>query len=183
MPRPSAAVSLVASNLDKIPRRGNTLILTKVVLSTDSNRSLERVRRVLGDKSYQSVLAKTTKKVNSLAQLSLEAYQAKVPIDGGELRSHITRTVATPQNGLSEVSVDGPHTSVNRYLAARFGEIKQSDILAQVLNIGTYGKKARFYLRTKPSFSSGPYSSIAAKTPTKDWITKARQAFAQARKK
>ena len=61
------------------------MILTKVVLSTDSKRSLERVRRVLGDKSYQSVLGLTTKKVNSLAQLSLEAYQAKVPIDGGEL--------------------------------------------------------------------------------------------------
>ena len=79
--------------------------------------------------------------------------------------------------------MSGPHTSVNRSLAARFGEIKQSDILAQILNIGTYGNKARFYLRTKPSFSSGPYSSVAAKTPTKDWITKARQAFAQARRK
>lgn len=158
------------------------MILTKVVLSTDSKKSLERVRRVLGDKSYQSVLGLTTKKVNSLAQLSLEAYQAKVPIDGGELRSRITRTVATPQSGLSEVSVSGPHTSVNRSLAARFGEIKQSDILAQILNLGTDGKKVNF-LRTKPSFSSGPYSSVAAKTPTKDWITKARQAFAQARRK
>lgn len=159
------------------------MILTKVVLSTDSKRSLERVRRVLGDKSYQSVLGLTTKKVNSLAQLSLEAYQSKVPIDGGELRNQrITRTVATPQSGLSEVSVSGPHTSVNRSLAARFGEIKQSDILAQILNLGTDGKKVNF-LRTKPSFSSGPYSSVAAKTPTKDWITKARQAFAQARRK
>ena len=182
MLRPSAAASLVASNLDKIPRRGNTLILTKVVLSTDSNRSLERVKRVLGDKSYQSVLAKTTKKVNSLAQLSLEAYQSKVPIDGGELRSRITRTTATPQSGLSEVSVSGPHTSVNRSLAARYGEEKQSDILAQVLNLGTDGKKVNF-LRTRSSFSSGPYSPVPAKAPTKNWITKARQAFAQARRK
>lgn len=158
------------------------MILTKVVLSTDSNRSLERVRRVLGDKSYQSVLAKTTKKVNSLAQLSLEAYQSKVPIDGGELRSRITRTTATPQSGLSEVSVSGPHTSVNRSLAARYGEIKQSDILAQILNLGTDGKKASF-LRTRSSFSSGPYSPVPAKAPTKNWITKARQAFAQARRK
>ena len=158
------------------------MILTKVVLSTDSNRSLERVRRVLGDKSYQSVLAKTTKKVNSLAQLTLEAYQSKVPIDGGELRRRITRTTATPQSGLSEVSVDGPHTSVKPNIAKRFGEIKQSDILAQVLNIGTYGR-GKLFKRSQPSFSSGPYSPVPAKTPTKDWITKARQAFAQARRK
>ena len=175
-------VSLVASNLDKIPRRGNTLILTKVVLSTDSNRSLERVRRVLGDKSYQSVLGKTTKKVNSLAQLSLEAYQSKVPIDGGELRSRITRTTATPQNGLSEVSVSGPHTSVKPKLARRFGEIKQSDILAQVLDIGTYGR-GRLFKRSRPSYAIGQYSAVAIKSPTQGWITKARQAFAQARKK
>ena len=158
------------------------MILTKVVLSTDSNRSLERVRRVLGDKSYQSVLGLTTKKVNSLAQLSLEAYQSKVPIDGGELRSRITRTVATPQSGLSEVSVDGPHTSVKPILARRFGEIKQSDILAQVLDIGTYGK-GRLFKRSRQSLATGQYSSVAAKSPTMGWITKARQAFAQARKK
>ena len=158
------------------------MILTKVVLSTDSNRSLERVRRVLGDKSYQSVLGLTTKKVNSLAQLSLEAYQAKVPIDGGELRRRITRTTATPQNGLSEVSVDGPHTSVKPILARRFGEIKQSDILAQVLDIGTYGK-GRLFKRSRQSLATGQYSSVAAKSPTMGWITKARQAFAQARKK
>lgn len=158
------------------------MILTKIVLSTDSKKSLERVRRVLGDKSYQSVLAKTTKKVNSLAQLSLEAYQSKVPIDGGELRRRITRTTATPQNGLSEVSVDGPHTSVKPILARRFGEIKQSDILAQVLDIGTYGK-GRLFKRSRQSLATGQYSSVAAKSPTMGWITKARQAFAQARKK
>lgn len=158
------------------------MILTKVVLSTDSKKSLERVRRVLGDKSYQSVLGLTTKKVNSLAQLSLEAYQAKVPIDGGELRSRITRTVATPQSGLSEVSVDGPHTSVKPKLARRFGEIKQSDILAQVLDIGTYGK-GRLFKRSRNSIAASPYSSVAAKSPTAGWIAKARQAFAQARKK
>ena len=159
------------------------MILTKVVLSTDSNRSLERVRRVLGDKSYQSVLGLTTKKVNSLAQLSLEAYQSKVPIDGGELRNQrITRTVATPQSGLSEVSVSGPHTSVKPILARRFGEIKQSDILAQVLDIGTYGK-GRLFKRSRQSLATGQYSSVAAKSPTMGWITKARQAFAQARKK
>ena len=157
-------------------------ILTKVVLSTESNKSLERVRRALGNKSYQTVLGTATKKVNSLAQLSLEAYQSKVPIDSGELRGNIQRTTATPQSGLSEVFIDGPHTSVTRVLASKYGEIKQSDVLAEILDIGIKGVKGRFK-RTRDSLTTGVFSTVSAGTDTKGWISKARQAFGQARRK
>ena len=140
------------------------LILTKVVLSTESKRSLDRVKSVLGDKSYQYVLGKTTKKVNSLAQLAIEAYQSKIPIDGGQLRNqNLQLSPATPQSGVAEIFIDGPHTSVRPKLAARFGSIKQSDILAQVLNIGTYGE-GRLFKRSQPSQAVGKYSSATGPT-------------------
>lgn len=156
------------------------LILTKIVLSTDSNKSLARVKRVLGDKSYQSLLAKTTKKVNSLAQLALEAYQSKIPIDGGQLRNqNLQLKQATPQTGVAEIFIDGPHTSVKPELARRFGTIKQSEVLAQILDIGSYGKN-RLFNRSRPSQATGRYSAVTGTTAR--WIAKARQAFAQTRR-
>lgn len=158
------------------------MYLTRVVLATDSKKSLERVRKVLGDRSYQTLQEKTTKRVNALAELALDAYRSKVPIAGGQLRnSNIRLEKATPQSGIASVIVDGSHKSVNRKLASAFGEISQADILAQVLDIGTYGK-GRLYLRTQNSQAINPFSGVGQRSFTKGWITKARQAFAQARR-
>jgi len=159
------------------------LILHKIVLATDSKLSLERVRKVLGDKSYASLTEKTTKRVNELAQLALESYQAKVPINSGQLRdSNIKLQKATPQSGIAIISVSGSHKSADRKLAARFGETTEADILADILNIGTYSQGA-LYKRTRDSVATGRFSAISKLTPTKGWITRARQAFAQARRK
>lgn len=158
------------------------MYLTRIVLSTESQRSLERVRKVIGNKAYQSLTAKTTKRVNELAQLALDAYRSKVPVDGGALRnSNLRLELATPQSGIASVIVDGSHQTRRPELAKRFGTITQADVLAQVLNIGTYGKGG-LYKRSRDSQPISPYSGISSRTPTKDWISKARQAFAQARR-
>lgn len=73
--------------------------LVKVVLDTGSKKSLDRLRKVLGDKSYQTIADKTTRRVNEIAQIGLEAYQSKVPIDGGQLRGSIRISYATPKAG------------------------------------------------------------------------------------
>lgn len=160
--------------------------LVKVVLDTGSKKSLDRLRKVLGDKSYQTIADKTTRRVNEIAQIGLEAYQSKVPIDGGQLRGSIRISYATPQSGVATISVSGSHKSVNRELARRFGEITQADILAQVLDIGTYTTstgKVKEFRRRKDSQAYPGFSSAPLGSRTKDWIIAAKRAFGQARRK
>jgi len=158
------------------------MYLTRVVLATESKRSLERVKKVLGNKAYQSLTEKTTKRVNTLGNLALEAYRSKVPINSGSLREfNIRFEAATPQTGIASVIVDGSHKSADRKLAARFGEISQADVLAQILDIGTYGKGG-LYKRTQNSYATGKFSSVGGGTPTKGWISAARRALGQARR-
>ena len=152
------------------------MYLHRIVLATESKRSLDRIKSVLGDKSYNSLTAKTTKRVNELAQLAVDAYRSKVPIDGGELRdSNIKLELATPQSGIASVLVSGKHTSV------KTGNVTQSDLLAQLLDIGT-SPVGKDYKRSRVSAAINPYTPLAARSATKGWIRSARQAFASARR-
>ena len=154
------------------------MYLHKVVLDTGSNLSLNRVKQVLGDKAYASLTAKTTKRVNRLASLALDAYRSKIPIEvlpgGGALRNQNLRKVdATPQSGVAYIEITGTHTSV------RSKRQQPADVLADLLNIG-FTPSGKAYMRSRVSEAVAPYS--AASGTTKSWIQKARQAFATARR-
>ena len=154
------------------------MYLHKIVLDTGSNLSLNRVKQVLGDKSYASLTAKTTKRINDLASLALDAYRSKIPIEvlpgGGALRNQNLRKVdATPQSGIAYIEITGTHTSV------RSGHREAADILADALNIG-FTTTGKLYMRSRMSEAVAPYSAVTG--ATKSWIPKARQAFATARR-
>ena len=155
--------------------------LHKVVLATESKRSLERVRSVLGNKAFASLTAKTTKKVNELAYKALDAYRSKIPIEklpgGGALRnSNLQITPATPQSGVATVSIEGTHVSV------RSRKVQDASALAQDLDNGV-ARTGKDYKRSRISDAVSPYSAVSKGAQTKGWIRSARQAFAQVRRK
>ena len=155
--------------------------LHKVVLATESKRSLERVRSVLGNKAYASLTAKTTKKVNELAYKALDAYRSKIPIEklpgGGALRNNnLQVTPATPQSGVATVSIEGTHVSV------RSRRVQNASALAEDLDNGV-SRYGREYRRSRISDAVSPYSAIPGNSYTKGWVKSARSAFAQVRRK
>ena len=152
------------------------MILHKIILNNGSKASLDRVRSVLGEKSYAKLQDISLKRVNELARQGLDAYKSKVPIDTGALRNqNITLSEASRRRPEAIISVQGSHTG-------RRGHTTQSSILADYLNIGS-SPSGRSLLRSRASDAISPYSPIAGRKPTAGWIQSARLAFAAARRK
>lgn len=152
------------------------MILHKIILNNGSKASLERVRSVLGNGSFKKLEEITIRRVNELANLGVEAYRAKVPIDTGALRNqNIKLHEASRGNPIATIEVSGSHTGRRRH-------VTQSSLLAEYLDIGK-SPSGRSLLRTQTSVAFPPYSSIQARKATAGWIQSARQAFAAARRR
>lgn len=143
------------------------LELSTVELDDDDLKSFSEETR-------KRVREKYVKKVNDLAQLLLEAYQSKIPVDTGELRDRrLTMHKATLANPVAEIDVRGSHYGRDRLLY-RGG----AGDLAILLNDGN-NEAGRPMRRSQASWAIPPYSSIGRRKSTGGWVDSARRAFDQ----
>lgn len=147
-------------------------ILTEITID-DS-----QVVKILGPARTAQITAKYVRVLNKLGQLSVDAYQSKVPIDTGELRNYITILKrASSKDPVVQVGILG------NFHKGRKNHPTFAPFLADILNIGiseTTGKKLH---RTQSSKAISPFSSIGAGSGTENWIRSARQAFSAAKGK
>lgn len=126
------------------------------------------VRKLLGSKLANSIRAKNAVQItNKVAQLALQAFQSKVPIDTGELRDSIYIQYATARNLEARIYV---------LKDTHYGRDSIPRPMAEVINYLQYGSGQR----SRPSVAISPYTSVTG--PTAPWITTARRAFAQTRR-
>ncbi len=136
--------------------------------------SLKDLERTLGKRLASRVEDRMVKVTNKLAQEAAYALKSKAPIDTGELRNDfIAINYAKKGKEIAEVGIEsGIHHG-------RDGKPILATLLARILQQG--GPSGSFK-RSMDSIAESNYSSIGRGEPTKEWITRAKLAFATRRR-
>jgi len=151
---------------------------TRIELDPRTIKNLAFLGKVLGSKRASTRLEKLVKVTNKLAKIALDAYKSKVPVDTSELRDTHLKILKQARQSSPYAIVgirDGVHMGRNK-------KPKSAVELARMLQAGVGVESGQILHRTQTSKAVEGYSAIARRAPTKDWITKARQAFAQKRR-
>lgn len=144
--------------------------LLRIVLDTSAIRNSSLASKVIGSSAVRKRLEEVR---DELAELAVEAYQSKVPIDTGLLREEINWE---PVGGAGEgyqavIEVKGEHRN-------RFGKTSDAGELAKHLDFGKRisGGKIVKLSRSRQSLPEGPFNS--SRSPfTEGWIKEGKEAF------
>jgi hypothetical protein len=150
-------------------------VLYKINITADGRDSLKFLQKIL-PASYKREKNRMENLVTSLGLSCKEAYQSKVPIDTKTLRNQGIGLEFASDNLSCEVVIEDLNYTNSR------GRKVNAIELAYLLDDGA-GKGGVQLRRTQSSQSISPYSSIARRASTANWISAAKNAFAQTRRR
>jgi hypothetical protein len=155
------------------------MILTEIELHPETIKNLQVLSKIAGSRVTASQRQRLVRVTNKLAELALDAYRSKVPIDTRELRDEQIKILSHARGTNFYASVGIVETvHVGR------GQAHPAPLLADMLNAGV-GEKGQLLHRTRSSDAgslSARFSSIPAGESTRGWITSARRAYGQVRR-